>query len=241
MTRGFAFITVSPGGSPDYSYENGETIMQKRSLLSLTLAVGLILLTTLATIAPRGTARAQVITIIPTFIFPIATPTRTPTPIILGNFVWNDLDRDGRQDTGEPGIPGVTVQLWNSAKTLLIDSTVTNPSGIYSLTAPLPGSYRIRVLLPSGASFSPANQGIDDTKDSDILTSGANFGFTDTINIASNVISITSLDAGIINLPPTPSPTITNTMQPSATPTNTLPGTPQPAMNFQIYLPGIQK
>jgi len=45
-----------------------------------------------------------------------ATPTRTPTPVNIGNFVWDDLDQDGRQDAGEPGLSGVVVQLWNSAK-----------------------------------------------------------------------------------------------------------------------------
>jgi hypothetical protein len=138
------------------------------------------------------------------------TPTRTPTPINLGNFVWDDLDKDGRQDAGEPGLPGVTVQLWNSAKTQLLDSDVTNGSGNYTVVAPLPGSYRIRVLLPDGDDiFSPKDQaGGDDTKDSDINPSGTNFGFTDTFTIASNVISITSLDAGIIVFrPPTPTRT----------------------------------
>ena len=28
------------------------------------------------------------------------TPTRTPTPISIGNFVWDDMDGDGRQDDG---------------------------------------------------------------------------------------------------------------------------------------------
>src|SRR5262245_52584255 len=54
------------------------------------------------------------------------TPTRTPTPVNVGNFVWDDLDGDGTQDPGEPGLPGVTVQLWNGAKNDLVDSAVTN-------------------------------------------------------------------------------------------------------------------
>ena len=52
-------------------------------------------------------------------VFRTPTPTRTPTPINVGNFVWDDLDGDGRQDAGEPGLAGITVQLWNSAKTQL--------------------------------------------------------------------------------------------------------------------------
>ena len=151
----------------------------------------------------------------------LPTATRTPTPIKLGNFVWDDLDKDGRQDAGEPGIPGVTVQLWNSTKTSLYAQTTTNASGIYSLTAPIPGQYRIRVLAPAGAGFTLKDQGVDDTRDSDISPIGPNTGFTDTIFIASNVISITKIDAGLINVPATPTPT--QTFTPSQTPTSTEP------------------
>ncbi|MBK8420736.1 hypothetical protein [Candidatus Villigracilis saccharophilus] len=28
----------------------------------------------------------------------------TNTPINIGNFVWDDLDQDGTQDAGEPGL-----------------------------------------------------------------------------------------------------------------------------------------
>ena len=145
-------------------------------------------------------------------LFRTPTPTRTPTPINLGNFVWDDLDQDGRQDAGEPGLANVTVQLWNSAKTLMYDTDVTNASGNYTLVAPLPGNYRIRVVLPGLADqFSPKDQaGGDDTDDSDINTSGSNAGYTDTISIASNVISISNIDAGI-RLYRTPTPTRTPT------------------------------
>ncbi len=142
----------------------------------------------------------------------IATATRTPTPINIGNFVWDDLDQDGRQDAGEPGLAGVTVQLWNSAKTQLIDQTVTSPTGSYTVVAPLPGDYRIRVVLPSAQdSFSPQDQaGGDDQKDSDISPAGGNLGFTAIFTLASNVISTTIYDAGIIVFrPPTPTRTPT--------------------------------
>lgn len=150
------------------------------------------------------------------------TPTRTPTPINIGNFVWNDLNGDGVQTSGEPGVAGVTVQLWNSAKTQVIASTTTNNNGIYTVVAPVPGDYLIRVLLPTGASFALKDQG-SDTQDSDINRVGANFGFTDMISIASNVISTTIWDAGLINVQPSPTPSPTNT--PTRTPT----GTPVPS------------
>ena len=144
--------------------------------------------------------------------FRTPTPTRTPTPVNFGNFVWDDLDQDGRQDAGEPGLAGVTVQLWNSAKNNLIDSDVTNASGIYSLQSPGPGNYRVRVVLPNALDqFSPKDQaGGDNLLDSDINPTGADFGFTDIIAVASNVISITSIDSGIIKFR-TPTPTRTPT------------------------------
>ncbi len=147
-----------------------------------------------------------------TFIPPFPTATRTPTPINIGNFVWDDLDQDGRQDAGEPGLSGVTVQLWNSTKTALLDSSVTNASGIYTVVAPVPGNYRVRVLLPGGMDqFSPKDQaGGDDQDDSDINQTGVNFGFTDIFNLADNVISTTIYDAGIV-IYRTPTPTRTPT------------------------------
>ena len=74
--------------------------------------------------------------------FRTPTPTRTQTPISIGNFVWDDLDADGIKDAGEPGMAGVTVQLWNSTKTQLIASAVTNASGNYTVVAPLPGNWK---------------------------------------------------------------------------------------------------
>jgi hypothetical protein len=140
------------------------------------------------------------------------TATRTPTPINVGNFVWDDLDQDGRQDAGEPGISGVTVQLWNSTKTQLLDSATTNASGNYTLTAPRPGDYRVRVLLPNAQDqFSPKDSATaTDQTGSDINPSGLNFGFTDVYTFASNLISITTIDAGIkVYRPPTPTRTPT--------------------------------
>ena len=148
-------------------------------------------------------------------LFRTPTPTRTPTPVNFGNFVWDDLDQDGRQDAGEPGLAGITVQLWNSSKSSLIDQDVTNGSGIYSLQSPGPGSYRVRVVLPNILDqFSPKDQaGGDDTDDSDINPSGGDIGFTDIINVASNVISISNIDAGLIKFrtaTPTRTPTPIN-------------------------------
>jgi len=57
-----------------------------------------------------------------------AVDTVLPTGTI-GDFIWRDLDRDGIQDAGEPGIFGVTVQLRTNG--VLIESTVTDATGKY--------------------------------------------------------------------------------------------------------------
>jgi hypothetical protein len=161
------------------------------------------------------------------------TATRTPTPINVGNFIWHDLNANGTQESGEYGLNGIQVQLWNAAKTQLISSSSTNPNGGYTLVAPTPGNYRVRVVLPSGAFFAPKDAG-NDLADSDINPSGADAGFTDIYNFPSNLISITTIDAGLTNVQATP--VFTNT--PTATPT----GTPIP-LNVVIpraYLPVIQ-
>lgn len=166
------------------------------------LSIAMLMLPGLLTLQPPPSASAGVI-----FAEPTATSTRTPTPINIGNFVWRDLDQDGIQDAGEPGIPGLTVQLWNAAKTQFLTSTVTNANGNYTVVAPVPGDYRVRVILPSaGDAFSPKNAGANDLTDSDTNPSGIDLGFTDIFNIASNVISITSIDIGLKIISPTPTP-----------------------------------
>lgn len=65
--------------------------------------------------------------------------------------MWDDLDQDGRQDAGEPGLAGVTVQLWNSTKTQIIDTDTTDSNGIYQLVAPTP--FYFPTILPSAPPF----------------------------------------------------------------------------------------
>ncbi|HRH99633.1 MAG TPA: SdrD B-like domain-containing protein [Saprospiraceae bacterium] len=53
----------------------------------------------------------------------------SPSPIEIGNRVWNDTDRDGVQDPGEATLSGVTVQLVKSGS--VIATAVTNSTGNY--------------------------------------------------------------------------------------------------------------
>jgi len=90
-----------------------------------------------------------------------------PATVILGDLVWHDVDADGIQDAGEPGIPGITVSL-NTQNGTQVDSVVTDVHGYYSFGYFNTGEYYIECILPQGYHFSPKDRGADDAKDSDV-------------------------------------------------------------------------
>jgi hypothetical protein len=104
----------------------------------------------------------------------------------IGNFVWNDLDLDGIQDGGEPGIAGVPVTLTGTTGTGAPVSltTTTDGSGLYLFNNLMPGTYFVTFGTPVGGYLlTPQDQGGNDATDSDaapgtqqtintILTSG---------------------------------------------------------------------
>jgi len=63
----------------------------------------------------------------------------------LGDFVWNDLNHDGIQDVGEPGIPNITVQLWNAGHTVLLGAAITDADGLYRFNALCGNTYQVEV------------------------------------------------------------------------------------------------
>ena len=77
-------------------------------------------------------------------------------PAGVGDFVFDDLDGDGVQDTGEPGLEGVTVTL--SGGDLAAPITTTTGTGAsagdYSFTGLTPGDYTVTIDtadLPNGS------------------------------------------------------------------------------------------
>jgi uncharacterized repeat protein (TIGR01451 family) len=94
----------------------------------------------------------------------------------LGNFVWVDSNGNGVQDSGEPGIPGVTVALFDASGNPA-GSTTTNGSGQYQFTGLTPNaSYTVSLNNPAnfatGGPLAPyaltqPNAGGNDALDSD--------------------------------------------------------------------------
>ena len=86
----------------------------------------------------------------------------------LGDFVWEDLNGNGIQDMGEPGIPNVTVRLRNCTNSTVLATTNTGPTGQYLFCDLVPGGYRIEVVLPGNYTVTVPNTPADDCKDSDV-------------------------------------------------------------------------
>jgi protocatechuate 3,4-dioxygenase beta subunit len=70
-------------------------------------------------------------------------------PQAVGNFVWDDVNNNGKLDTGESGIPGVAVDLLDGAGALL-GSTVTDGNGNYRFDRLGIGAYAVRITPPAG-------------------------------------------------------------------------------------------
>jgi len=112
----------------------------------------------------------------------------------LGNFVWNDLDGDGIQDAGEPGLSGVTVSVYTQAVGgVAVATTTTNGSGQYTFSALAAQTYYVEVTLPSGYVLSPQGQGSDDALDSDFDRTSRRTGPV----VLSAGQNLTSVDAGM--------------------------------------------
>ena len=111
----------------------------------------------------------------------------------LGDYVWFDLDEDGVQDAGEPGVESVLVTL-KDANDATVDTTQTDDNGAYSFDGLAPGEYTVVFTLPgSDWSFSPKDNAGDDSKDSDANTTN---GKADTVTLTSGENDST-IDAGM--------------------------------------------
>jgi len=118
---------------------------------------------------------------------------RTCGTATLGDYVWNDLNKDGIQDSNEFGMSAVTVNLLPCSGTVPVATTTTDLAGKYLFNSITPGSYKVQFVLPSGYVFSPKNQGMVGTIDSDAdVTSG----ITACVNLASGTNDLT-WDAGM--------------------------------------------
>src|SRR5436309_2029171 len=92
----------------------------------------------------------------------VATPVSAQTAVCpsggVCGFVFNDLNHNGIQDVGEPGIEGVHIFVSDSNG--VIAEAFTGPDGTYT-TSVSTGTVTVSALIPTGDQASPANVGND--------------------------------------------------------------------------------
>ncbi|MGI5868617.1 MAG: choice-of-anchor A family protein [Kiritimatiellia bacterium] len=125
----------------------------------------------------------------------------------IGDFVWHDINRNGVQDDGEPGIKGVGMKLYavamrrsrsaSATNLTLVASATTDDNGYY-LFKTAPGVYRICIDPPGGCAFSPKHASCATCEtDSDFEEACRH---CDEIHAEPNAV-ILGIDAGIYYLP----------------------------------------
>ncbi len=117
----------------------------------------------------------------------------------IGNFVWNDIDRDGIQDAGEAGINGITVTLYSSTGVIVeqmitANAPGTGQAGWYQFDNLLPGNYYVKFDVPTGYYATLPNT-TGEAADSD-LTGTNGTGTTAMINVTAGSIN-NDVDAGL--------------------------------------------
>ncbi len=115
---------------------------------------------------------------------PVSDSTYNPVglPGIIGDFVWYDLDGDGLQDTGEPGIANVQVNLHasNSCDSPVIESTTTNDFGFYFFDDLAAGDYCVQVYegtLPDDYALTTASNPLTLTLGAGATDQTIDFGY----------------------------------------------------------------
>ncbi|GAA3431444.1 SdrD B-like domain-containing protein [Kutzneria kofuensis] len=117
----------------------------------------------------------------------------------LGDYVWVDSNRNGIQDSGEPGVPGVTVTLKGTQSA----TTTTNGNGKYLFDNLPDGTYNVCFdlgKLPSQyGDYAVTKQNAVNHNGTD--SAADNAGCTMTTTLGAGHRADMTLDAGIVNPP----------------------------------------
>ncbi|HSC53703.1 MAG TPA: SdrD B-like domain-containing protein [Phnomibacter sp.] len=120
----------------------------------------------------------------------------------IGDKIWNDINNNGLQDAGEPGLPSVQVSLYlagadriaGTADDVLSANIITDGFGFYQFNNLDSIPYFIKINIPSGYTLTNPNQGANDYSDSDFDLGTLN---SPVVDFANGVINIYHVDGGL--------------------------------------------
>lgn len=123
----------------------------------------------------------------------------------LTGTIWHDQNADGLQDTGEPGVEAVTVELFDpgadmtvgGADDVSLGTQATNLDGVYTFNLIDAGDYYLQFTPPTGYAFTTEDAGANDTVDSDADATG-----NTTIFSLPDGITDDTHDAGMVGIGP---------------------------------------
>ncbi len=133
------------------------------------------------------------------------TISEAPCDVNIGDYVWNDVDQDGIQDSLEPGVQGVMVKLivagddgvFGTADDVIVMTETTDADGYYLFEGVAPGEYIIEFMentIPNGYVLTDQDQGTNDEVDSDANPTTTQ---TDPFTVVAGQDDDLSFDAGI--------------------------------------------
>ncbi|MGB1010474.1 MAG: SdrD B-like domain-containing protein [Thiolinea sp.] len=115
--------------------------------------------------------------------FALIPPAEPVIPVYVGDYIWNDLNEDGRQDDNEPGLSGVVVRLFNADGSIpqdlngqTVTSQTTDNTGKYLFNQLPEGDYLLRLVPPTDYLLTQGGADADtdvSNTDSNCITAGA--------------------------------------------------------------------
>ncbi len=100
--------------------------------------------------------------------------------VSVGSNVFVDSDNNGLDDgtANEPGIAGVTVQVYNSVTNMLVGTSVTDMNGNWFVDSLLPGTYyavinTVNPVYPTSSTTTDTNDNQEDNDDNGIQSGGS--------------------------------------------------------------------
>ena len=80
-------------------------------------------------------------------------------PSTVETFIWQDINGNGRQDSSESGIGGVTVNLIDDGNTIVAEETSLGNGLVTFSSVPADGIFNLEYILPADHAFTLMDNG----------------------------------------------------------------------------------